>query len=66
MSITEEREFLTLRDVAARTGLSLHAIEAWVRKGALPTVQPVERGRHLVRREDLERILTPRTREGLK
>jgi len=56
---TQETEFITLRDVAARTGMSLHAVEQWVAKGALPTVQIVPRGRHLVKESDLDDLLAP-------
>jgi excisionase family DNA binding protein len=55
-------KLLSLRDVAQRTGMSLSAVEAWVARGALRSVQVVPRGRHLVHESDLEEVLRPRTR----
>jgi len=63
MATIETSEYLTLRDVARHTGMSLNGVRVWVRRGALPTTQLVPKGKHLVPRHDLERLLAPRERE---
>ena len=54
-------ELLKLDQVAAKLGVSIHVVRAWVRSGALPSVRPA---RHrLVQRDDLQQFMR-RNRRG--
>ncbi len=56
----DEPNLLTTADVARITGRHRNTITRWRELGILPSVQVVPRGEHLYRREDVDRILTPK------
>lgn len=48
---------LTIQEVADTLNMSYTGVYKWIKQGKLKTLQAGRKGRHYIRREDLERLL---------
>jgi excisionase family DNA binding protein len=51
---------LSAREAAATLGISRATLDRWIKDGLLPVIQPVPHGPRRFRRDDVDRLLSPR------